>query len=40
MKSVDRKPFENPIVHDSEKKNVTNPQQIYEIIREYFKGLF
>ena len=40
MKKVDRKPFENPVVHDSENKNVTNPQQIYEIIREHFKGQF
>ena len=27
-------------MHDSENKNVTDPQQIYEIIREYFKGQF
>ena len=27
-------------MHDSENKNVTDPQQIYEIIWEYFKGQF
>lgn len=37
LKKVDRKAFENPIVHDQENKNVTDPQQIYEIVTEHFK---
>ena len=40
IKKVERKPYENPIVHDKEKKCVTDPQQIYEIVKEYFKGQF
>ena len=27
-------------MHDKENRNVTDPQQIYEIVREYFKGQF
>ena len=40
MKKVERKPFQNPVVHDSEGKNVTNPQELYEIVAEYFKQQF
>ena len=40
MKKVDRKSFENPIVHDKENKNVTDPQQIYEIVTDHFKKQF
>ena len=40
MKKVDRKGFENPVVHDKENKNVTDPEQMYEIINEHFKKQF
>ena len=39
-KKLERKPFENPIVHDKEGKNVTEPQQIYEIVKEHFQKQF
>ncbi len=39
-KKIERKPYENPIVHDEEGKNVTDPQQLYEIVTKYFKGQF
>ena len=40
MKKVERKPFENPMVHDKDNKCITEPQQLYETITEYFKQQF
>ena len=40
MKKVERKPFENPMVHDKDNKCITDPQQLYDIITEYFQQQF
>ena len=34
-KKIERKPFENPVVHDKEGKNVTEPQQMHDIVKEH-----
>ena len=39
-KKIQRKPFENPIVHDKEGKCVTQPQQLYQVIKEHFHKQF
>ena len=39
-KRIERKPFENPVVHDKEGKNVTEPQQIYSIVKDHFQKQF
>ena len=40
VKKIDRKPYENPVVHDENGKNATTPQEIYKIVREYFHKQF
>ena len=40
MKKVEKKTFENPVVHDKENKCVTDPEEMYEIITEYFRRQF
>ena len=32
--------FENPTVHDPEGKNVTAPDQVYQIVEDYFQKQF
>ena len=39
-KKLERKPFENPVVHDKEGKNVTEPQQMYSIVKDHFQKQF
>ena len=40
VKKIERKGYENPIVHDKENKNVSDPQQMYEIVTDHFKKQF
>ena len=40
VKKIDRKPYENPVVHDEDGKSATTPQEIYKIVREYFHKQF
>ena len=40
VKKIDRKSFENPVVHDKDGKNVVEPQQMYGIVREHFQSQF
>ena len=40
IRLLSRKPFENPFINDEEGKRITNPQDIYEAIREHFKHHF
>ena len=40
IKLLSRKPYENPFINDEEGKKITNPQDIYEAIREHFKQHF
>ena len=40
MRKIERKPYENPIVHDKEGKCVTQPQELYKIVQDHFKTAF
>ena len=40
VKNLKRKEFENPTVHDKEGRCVTEPNQMYKIVNEHFKGQF
>ena len=35
-----RKRFENPLVHDEDGKHVSNPEEVYKTIKDYFKRHF
>ena len=39
-KRIERKPFENPVVHDKEGKKFTEPQQIHSIVKDPFRKQF
>ena len=40
IKFINRKPLQNLIVHDKTGRNVTEPNAVYNIIRDYFKAYF
>ena len=40
LKTLERKQYENPYVHDEHGKCVSNPTQIYNIVRNHFKSHF
>ena len=40
VKLLNRKPLQNPIIHDNEGKVVTNPVAIHEIIKQHFETHF
>ena len=40
VKNLNRKPLNNPFVFDKEKKKVTHPQEIHDIIKDHFKNHF
>ena len=40
VKMLKRKKFENPFVHDEQGKRITNPEAIYNTVREHFKQHF
>ena len=40
VKNIKRKNFENPVVHDKDGKNVTEPNQMYSIVNDHFRNQF
>ncbi len=40
IKQLQRKPFQNPSVHDSKGRNIIQPNAMYKAIREHFKNHF
>ena len=40
VRNMKNRKFENPTVHDAEGKNVTTPDQAYQIVEDYFKKQF
>ena len=40
VNTLKRKKYENPYIHDENRRNVSNPQQMYTIINTHFKNHF
>ena len=40
VKTLSRKNFENPFIHDKDGKHISNPQEIYNTVRDHFKNHF
>ena len=40
IKFINRKPLQNFIAHDKTGRNITSPNVVYNIIRDYFKAHF
>ena len=40
VKILNRKQFENPIVHDKKGKSITNKQEVHNVIKEHFSNHF
>ena len=40
VREINRKPYENPFIHDNNGRHVTQPAQIYKIVKEHFQDHF
>ena len=40
VQELSRKKYENPFVHDESGRKVTNPQEIYNIVKKHFRNQF
>ena len=40
LRTLNKKKYENPFIHDEYKKNITNPTDIYKYIKSHFQKQF